>query len=199
AKYGLAVTNELLDVFGPGLMLGYDIGCGFSTTVNNSKLVGPKLRQHHAQFCVGSFHGHAHCRLCQLDWHPLYIKGCGLEDFETCEHVFSRSNALASSTWHTSAFHRHQLIHRWFETWNQEKVAEMSKFLCNNYVQAQDNIATLSPCIEASMKAMNLPSAQTFEEWHEAEKEYLSNLKHEPEGDIVRVHAFPSTSFYFLP
>ncbi|KAF8491772.1 hypothetical protein JB92DRAFT_3085088 [Gautieria morchelliformis] len=177
AKYGLAVTNELLDAFGPGLMLGYDIGCGFSTTVNNSKLVGPKLHQHHAQFCVGSFHGHAHCRSCQLDWHPLYIKGCGLEDFETCERVFSRSNALASSTRHTSAFHRRQLIHRWFETWNQEKVAEMSS----------GQIATLSPCIEASMKAMNLPSAQTFEEWREAEKEYLSNLKHEPEGDILKM------------
>ncbi|KAF8493123.1 hypothetical protein JB92DRAFT_3235034 [Gautieria morchelliformis] len=37
------------------------------------------------------------------------------------------------------------------------------------------------------MKAMKLPSAQTFEEWREAEKEYLSNLKHKPEGDILKM------------
>jgi Kyakuja-Dileera-Zisupton transposase len=110
AKYALAITNELLDTFDPGLMCGYDIGCSFSTTANNSVLLGPKLREHRGRFCVGSFHGHAHCQLCQLDWHPLYLKGCGLEDFETCERVFSCSNALASSTRHASTFHRRQLI-----------------------------------------------------------------------------------------
>ncbi|KAF8503855.1 hypothetical protein BU17DRAFT_19906, partial [Hysterangium stoloniferum] len=50
-------------------------------------------------------YGHAYCRLCQIDWHPSYIQGSGLEDFETCERVFSRSNALASSTRHASVFH----------------------------------------------------------------------------------------------
>ncbi|KAF8575937.1 hypothetical protein K439DRAFT_1368611, partial [Ramaria rubella] len=127
AKYPLAVTNELLDIFGSHLLCGYDIGCGFSTTANNSTLVGPKLRSYGSRFCVGSFHGHAHCRTCQLDWHPLYLKGCGLEDFETCERVFSRSNALASVTRYASTFHRRQLIHRWFESWNNDKYADSSK------------------------------------------------------------------------
>ena len=45
AKYPLALTNRLIDVFGDNLLIGYDIGCGFSDTANNSKKVGPKIRE----------------------------------------------------------------------------------------------------------------------------------------------------------
>ncbi|KAF8581494.1 hypothetical protein K439DRAFT_1619002 [Ramaria rubella] len=90
AKYPLAVSNELLDTFGAGLLLGYE-----PTT---AQCLGPKYASIVASI-VWALHGHAHCRTCQLNWHPLYLKGCGLEDFETCEHVFSQSNVLASTTW----------------------------------------------------------------------------------------------------
>ncbi|KAF8591239.1 hypothetical protein K439DRAFT_1611253 [Ramaria rubella] len=186
AKYPLAVTNELLDIFGSHLLCGYDIGCGFSTTANNSTLVGPKLRSYGSRFCVGSFHGHAHCRTCQLNWHPLYLKGCGLEDFETCERVFSRSNALASVTCYASTFHRRQLIHRWFESWNNDKYADSSRFMYDNYVQALQNISTLSDYLQDSMNVLKIPSLQTFEAWHQAERDYLKSLKHEPKHDILR-------------
>ncbi|KAF8579613.1 hypothetical protein K439DRAFT_1620392 [Ramaria rubella] len=187
ARCGLVITNELLDAFGDGLMQGYDIGCGFSTTANNSQLLGPKLRELHGRYCVGYFHGHAHSRLCQLDWHPLYIQGCGLEDFETCERVFLRSNALASSTRHASRFHCRQLIHRWFETWNHEKYTETSKFLYNNYVQALHNIASLPDYIAKSMRVLKIPSEHTFEMWRLAKKTYLNSLKEEALVDILKM------------
>ena len=39
AKYGLAITNALLDAFGPDIGLGYDIGCGFDTSALMVKLI----------------------------------------------------------------------------------------------------------------------------------------------------------------
>ncbi|KAF8585660.1 hypothetical protein K439DRAFT_1615792 [Ramaria rubella] len=156
AKYGLAVTNELLDTFGPQLMFR-------------------------------SFHGHAHCHLCQLDLHPLYIRGSGLEDFETCEHVFSHSNALASSTRHATAFHSRQLIHQWFEAWNQEKYTECSKFILDHYTQALANIASLPHSLADSMKVLNILSEQTFGMWHQAKHNYLAGLKHELPIDVLHI------------
>jgi len=59
---------------------------------------------------VGIFHGHAHNRLCQLQYLATYVKGMGLEDLEGCERFFSKSNALATSVRHSSIFHRKQKI-----------------------------------------------------------------------------------------
>ncbi|KAF8572835.1 hypothetical protein K439DRAFT_1625499, partial [Ramaria rubella] len=187
AKYPLVIMSELIDTFGTRLMQGYDIGCGFSTMANNSPLVGPKIDGSGARYCVSSFHGHAHCRLCQLNWHPMYINGCGLEDFKTCEHVFSRLNALAGSMRHASMFHRKQLITPWFETWNANKYAESSKFMYDNYVQALANIASIPDQLQDSMQVLNIPSEVTFEVWQHEEREYLKGLKHEPEGDVLKM------------
>ena len=127
AKYPIAIVDKLIDIFGQDILVGYDIGCGFSSTANNSPIFGPVLRQAGGQFCVNSFHGHAHCRKCQLEWHPTYVAGTGLEDFETCERVFSESNRVAATTRHASTFHRRQAIVRHFERWNHDKYSEMSK------------------------------------------------------------------------
>ncbi|KAF8511350.1 hypothetical protein BU17DRAFT_17860, partial [Hysterangium stoloniferum] len=94
-KYPLTIVNKLIDVFGVNLLLGYDFSYGFSVTANTSALVGPKLGSSGCWFCVGSFHGHAHHHLCQLDWHPLYMEGYGLEDFNGCEWAFAESNTVA--------------------------------------------------------------------------------------------------------
>jgi hypothetical protein len=109
-------------------MIGYDIACGFFGSLLASPKVGPKARKTRLKMCVGSFHGHAHDRLCQINWHPNYIKGSGLEDYETCERVFSQSNALARTTRLSSSFHRHQLMKLYFDTWNEDKYLESSKF-----------------------------------------------------------------------
>ena len=127
AKYTLAILDKLITIFGPGMICGYDIGCRFSSTANNSPLLGPKVREKQTHFCVGSFHGHAHCRLCQLDWHPLYIDGAGLEDFEKCEQVFSDSNWTATRTRHASCFHHQQMLTLHFQWWDKDKYQALSE------------------------------------------------------------------------
>lgn len=118
--------NRLIEVFGKNTLTGYDIGCGFSSTANNAPSFGPIMREACAEFCVNAFHGHAHCRKCQLEWHPTYIEGTGLEDFETCERVFAESNRVAGTTRNASVFHRRQAIVRHFERWNFDKYGELS-------------------------------------------------------------------------
>ena len=109
SKYPLAIVERLLEAFGPDMGGGYDIGCKFGTTLKHSEL-GPLAQTLNYRALVGSFHGHAHNRLCQLSFLATYVKGMGLEDLEGCEHFFSKSNALASSLRYSNIFHRQQKI-----------------------------------------------------------------------------------------
>jgi hypothetical protein len=102
-KYPLAIVNKLIDVFGPDLAMGYNIGCHFKSTLNNA--LGEKAQLNRHTCLVGAFHGHAHNQLCQLNFLTTYVEGLGLEDLEGCEHFFSKSNALVSSTQYSSTFH----------------------------------------------------------------------------------------------
>ncbi|KAJ7369224.1 hypothetical protein DFH08DRAFT_677602, partial [Mycena albidolilacea] len=72
AKYPLAVVQKLLDVFGMKLGAGYDIGCHFDATVRYSEL-GDQARANKLNCLAGSFHGHAHNRLCQLSFLATYV------------------------------------------------------------------------------------------------------------------------------
>lgn len=136
AKYPLAVGRRLIEIFGENVLVGYDIGCGFSVTAGQSPKVGPQMRQAKLSFCVNAFHGHAHHRRCQLQWHPLYIEGTGLEDFETCERVFSESNKIAACTRQASTFHRRQAILRHFSRWNSDKYCELSESILHSFTFA---------------------------------------------------------------
>ena len=101
-------------MFGKDLGGGYDIGCQFKTTLDRSHLGVLACSLNHTCL-VGAFHGHAHRHLCQLDHLTTYTKGLGLKDLETCEHTFSKSNALASTIRYASAFHRKQVISGYFK------------------------------------------------------------------------------------
>jgi hypothetical protein len=102
-------VKALLDAFGPKIGGGYDIGCKFRITLARSPL-GRRAQELRYRVLVGSFHGHAHNRLCQLFFLATYIEGLGLEDLEGGKRFFSKSNALASSIRHASVFHRKQRI-----------------------------------------------------------------------------------------
>jgi Kyakuja-Dileera-Zisupton transposase len=104
AKYPIAISSKLLDVFRPSFCVGYDIGCQFRETIHRTSLGGLADRKS-LNFIVPGFHGYGHNYLCQLSFLPLYVEGMGLEDFEGCECAFSRSNEVAKTTWHTSQFH----------------------------------------------------------------------------------------------
>jgi hypothetical protein len=113
-KYPIALTNALLDRYGQDIGLAYDIMCAFVKTLEGSVLKG-RVAAMNLQGIVPAFHGHAHNRLCQVHWHPLYMEGVGLEDFEVCERTFHKSNELASGTRLATPFHRLQEIE---EHWN---------------------------------------------------------------------------------
>ena len=95
--------------------------------------IGPKVQRLGLRFMVGAFHGHAHNRLCQLDWHPMYIEGTGNTEGEGCEHVFSVSNELARGIRHAMRFHRHQAIEEHFAFWNADKYEALSTYCPLNY------------------------------------------------------------------
>ncbi len=131
AKYPIAIVDKLLDVFGEDLGVGYDVGCKFGTTLNNSP-VGQKARELHYTSLVGLFHGHAHSRLCQLCNLGTYVGGMGLEDLETCERWFSKSNSLAASTRHMSPYHQRLAIIAYMHHVDRNDAYEnLSKALCS--------------------------------------------------------------------
>lgn len=59
AKYALATTNKVIDVYGPNGATGYDIGCSYGKTVAASS-ISLKASTNHHRFLVNSFHGHTH-------------------------------------------------------------------------------------------------------------------------------------------
>ncbi len=114
AKYLLSIANHVIKRLGPDLTCGYDIGCKFGTMIAKSPLGHLAAEQNH-RTVVGSFHGHAHCRVCQICKLLLYTDGQGLTDHEECECYFAESNALASSTRYASRFHCMQAIVQWMK------------------------------------------------------------------------------------
>jgi Kyakuja-Dileera-Zisupton transposase len=133
AKYGLATLDKILKVFVDDQCVGCDIACSFSATVRNSSLATDAHTQR-LIMALNSFHGHAHGRQCQLRWHPMYLHGLGLEDLETCERLFSASNAVARLTRHASYFHYLQFIDLHFQQWDDDKYLELSTFHHNLYI-----------------------------------------------------------------
>jgi hypothetical protein len=127
-KYPLAIVNYLLDMYGEDMALAYDIMCAFFKTLTRSSL-GTKTVALRLRGVVPAFHGHAHNRECQIGWHPLYVDGVGLEDFEECERTFARSNHLASVTRMTTPFHRQQQIDEHFAFHDIDKHAASGKLL----------------------------------------------------------------------
>ncbi|KAJ6461948.1 hypothetical protein C8R47DRAFT_1180494 [Mycena vitilis] len=180
-KYGLAIAQDLLAAFGGDIGLGYDIGCGFGTTIQTSPL-GPKAKALNLRMLVGSFHGHAHNRKCQLRFLARYMKGLGLEDLEGCERMFSQSNGLSRSVRYASVFHRKQTIRTYFAHRDTfETYANLSTFLVNNYNQALEMLDTQSS-LDYAMDQAGV-TAKIFESRIAEEKAYLDSLSKEPEEE----------------
>ncbi|KAF7366585.1 hypothetical protein MSAN_00916000 [Mycena sanguinolenta] len=176
AKYPLAIVSSLLDAFGLKIGGGYDIGCHFEATVDKSEL-GDKARANHFRSLVGSFHGHAHNRLCQLSFLATYVEGMGLEDLEGCERFFSRSNALAKSVRYASKFHRRQEITTFMRQMDDlETYANLGKFLCDNYRQALKILKT-EPELRRWMMVEGIDDYDTFHIWLEEERNYLTGME----------------------
>jgi hypothetical protein len=193
-KYPLAIVNHLLDTYGSDICLGYDIMCAFIKTLEKSS-IGPKKVALRLQGVVPAFHGHAHNRGCQVHWHPLFVEGVGLEDFEECERTFCRSNELASVTRLATPYHRHQHIDEHFQFHDMDKHAASGKepsslliynlhflsgnFIFQNYRQALEKIEIDSAKLGA-LSAKLGTTAEDYEGYLKSERDYLAKLRTEP-------------------
>ncbi|KAG9089281.1 hypothetical protein FS749_001456 [Ceratobasidium sp. UAMH 11750] len=184
SKYGLATIDQLVSAFGTGILDGFDSGCSFEKTAFSGPIIGPTVRAAKFKLCTGAFHGPAHIRPCQLQYHSRLFLGAGLTDFENCETLFSSSNRLASTTRLASKYHRHQRIHRHLEGWDDDQHANVGYLLRSKYKaalavleRAEANITRLAP--DASSKKL--------EKFLEDEKHYLATLKVEDPNDTMAV------------
>jgi Kyakuja-Dileera-Zisupton transposase len=84
SKYALATVEKLLNTFGADQGGGYDISWAFRSTIASSS-IHEKVEIQRFILVVNAFHGHTHNQLCQLQHHPLYLPGFGLEDLEMCK------------------------------------------------------------------------------------------------------------------
>ncbi|KAF8054767.1 hypothetical protein FPV67DRAFT_1681827 [Lyophyllum atratum] len=189
SKYPLAVLEVLLDAFGDGIGIGYDIGCKLKITLKNSPL-GRRAQELNCTCLIGAFHGHAHNRLCQLNFLATYVKGMGLEDLEGCERFFSKSNALASSLRYASVFHRQQKIVEFIKhTDTFDTYPSLSEFLVNNYKQALDILKGI-PALKKTMHDQDIPDPAIFPQWLEEERTYLKALSKEPLEETLEMEYY---------
>ncbi|KAJ6450440.1 hypothetical protein C8R47DRAFT_1230255 [Mycena vitilis] len=177
-KYPLAIVRRLFDQYGTDIGLGYDIFCAFWTTLRRSSL-GARAVGLHLRGVVPAFHGYAHNRECQLGWHPMYVEGVGLEDFEECERTFAKSNNLASVTRLASAFHRQQQIDEHFDFHDADKHANSGKFIFANYRQAIEKIDMNGQQL-AELERQLGTCAADYESYLTAERAYFESKKTEP-------------------
>ncbi|KAJ6563493.1 hypothetical protein B0H10DRAFT_2115144 [Mycena sp. CBHHK59/15] len=177
-EISLAIVKRLLDRCGEDIGLGYDIMCAFFKTLLRSSLgrrvVAMKLRG-----VVPAFHGHAHNRACQVGWHPLYVEGVGLEDFEECERTFAKSNHLASTTRLTTQFHRKQAIDEHFYHHDLDKHAISGNFIYQNYRQALEKTIISRAQLTVLEQRLGMTAAD-YEAALLQEQEYFQGLRSEP-------------------
>ncbi|KAG2743926.1 hypothetical protein P692DRAFT_20878574 [Suillus brevipes Sb2] len=158
AKYPLAITDALIDLYGQDIGVGYDVGCTFSKIVQDSPLLGTKSHDARIKFCVNTFHG-----------------GFGLEDLETMEHVFSASNAVARTMRYATQYHWTQALDLHFQQWDNDK---------NNYVQAQGLIDEYTDAVASLSSSLGLTETD-FERWIDEERQFLMDLKEEPSDRVL--------------
>ncbi|KAG2029717.1 hypothetical protein BDR03DRAFT_1018056, partial [Suillus americanus] len=145
--YRVGSFARMLEVFGDSLGAGYDIGCQFKITLNNSSL-GPLLSSL-----------------------TTYIKGLGLKDLETCERTFSKSNSLTSALRYASVFYRQQAIDSYFDHNDDIEVyGNLSNFLHCNYKQALNILATGDATLPKVMQDLGIRDDSVFESWLDEEK-----------------------------
>ncbi|KAG7100125.1 hypothetical protein E1B28_001905 [Marasmius oreades] len=184
-KYPLAIVKQLLDDFGRELAIGYDIMCAFYTTMLRSQKLGTKVASYVVCGVVPAFHSHAHNRKCQTCWHPQYIPGVGLTDFEDCERMFSLSNNLASTTCLANSFHRRQAIIEHFYFQDEDKHTASGNLIYENYCQALKRIEQDGPEFEKKAQELDL-SPSDCERLLDMEQKHLKEaVEEKPEVTLM--------------
>lgn len=129
AKYGLSVVEHFLQTHTESRSaLAVDIGCSFQKTIRSSRLVGPIAADRGLYVLVNAFHGWAHNRTCQLQHHPLYTPGIGIEDLEGMERLFSWTNNVAATVRGASRYHWLQAYDLCLKQWDEDKYSNICVF-----------------------------------------------------------------------
>ncbi|KAF8185590.1 hypothetical protein K438DRAFT_1907690 [Mycena galopus ATCC 62051] len=188
-KYGFAVLEHLIKVLGESASR-YDVGYKFAKQVKAHPVLSKLAAEKRYVSLVGVFHGLGHGRMCQMENLTTYIEGIGMEPLEVCKTYFSKSNALASTTRHTTCFHRQQAIVNYmkhtdvFDTYHG-----LSALLCSKYHRALEVLATQQTLRDA-MQRLGVQSATEFEEWLEKEKAHLRTLSREPVQETLEMEYY---------
>ncbi|KAF8144514.1 hypothetical protein K438DRAFT_1910939 [Mycena galopus ATCC 62051] len=189
AKYGLSVINHLIRVLGE-VGMGHDIGCKTAVMVKTHPRLSQLASDNKFRSLVGSFHGHGHNRLCQVSNLATYVEGMGLEDCEGCESFFSKSNALASTTWYSTVFHRQQLIVTYLKHADDCDVYQgLTVVIANKYRRAL-KIKHGLPALHAAMKSLGVTAREEFATWLGKEKQYLRTLTKEPIQETLEMEYY---------
>ncbi|CDO74385.1 hypothetical protein BN946_scf184816.g8 [Trametes cinnabarina] len=133
AKYPLATVDRIITVLGHSQAIRHDIACSFTKTLGNSS-IGIKAQGLNVMLCVNAFHDHAHNRLCQLRYHPLYLQTLGLEDLETCRFLYNNyKQALAIIQEYTPIVEEfkksNNVTEADFEGWHSEELAYLTNLV----------------------------------------------------------------------
>ncbi|KAF7300328.1 hypothetical protein HMN09_00916100 [Mycena chlorophos] len=196
AKYGLSITCHLLAVLGKHV-LGYDIGCKFEQWVYEHPLVCKLAEEKGFAAVVGAFHITGHLRQCQLRKMPLYTTGMGLEAVENAENVFSKSNALAGTTRHASAFHRRQDIVNYFcHSDNFDSLANIVSLIHSKYRRAIEVLSKEQDLLDY-MTTNNIPERAVFEQWLRDEEAALEKLSREPLEETLQMEYVRKLGDYY--
>lgn len=179
------MVAKALEIFPPGFMLGYDIGCTFAGTIRRSSL-GEEFEKQQCRCGPNKFHGYTHSYLCQVTHHPNVIEGMGLEDLETLERIFSASNALASVTRYANRYRRRMLIHVFFRQWDNEKYENLGLMLYNNYRQALQIIQVEGRIYEDALLQTGFQKSD-LDQWSQEEASYVASLGQESDYDTQAV------------
>ncbi|KAL0566107.1 hypothetical protein V5O48_015913 [Marasmius crinis-equi] len=185
-KYPLANVKVLLDRYRKDLGLAYDIMCAFYKTLLRSAKLRDQVLAFRLRGVVPAFHGHAHNHKCQVSWHPMYVNGAGIEDFEECERTFSESNKLAASTRLATEFHRHQSILEHFEFHDQDKHISSGNFIYQNYRDALGRLAADEPLFNELCEKWNV-SVEDCERFLQDEREHFTKDFVEPPDVSARL------------
>ncbi|KAG8727744.1 hypothetical protein FRC11_012539, partial [Ceratobasidium sp. 423] len=184
AKYALSIVHTLISELGSDILMGYDIGCTAKGTAERSPLVGPLVRESRFDMLVGSFHGAAHNRKCQLKNHPINRLGAGLTPFENCEQFFSSINRIAALTRLASPYHRHERIHIHLDAWDEDQHRNIGYLLRSRYRHAVKERDTA----QATITRLNPEvSVETLEEYIHAEQEYLERGQKPLPEDLFKI------------
>ncbi|KZT64504.1 hypothetical protein DAEQUDRAFT_637229, partial [Daedalea quercina L-15889] len=184
-KYLLAIIAKALDIFEGSNLVHYNIGCSFEGTIQCSSL-GPSWLESGSRSCPNAFHGYSHSYDCQSQNHPNVLEGNGLEDGETLERVFSALNALAPVMHYASKYRRCMFIDEYFRQWDEEKYANMSLMIYNNYTQALEILNRDALSLTEAMESANV-TLEEVTQWGIDETAYFKTLGQEKPWDVFAV------------